>query len=85
MRNILNEKRIIVGLVDDDILLHGKYIGGMMVDGPHMDAKRIVEETRADCVVIACELTPERLNAVVESFKASGVKVTRFTFSETAL
>ena len=85
MRNILNEKRIIVGLVDDDILLHGKYIGGMMVDGPHMDAKRIVEETRADCVVIACELTPERLNAVVESFKASGVKVTHFTFSETAL
>ena len=85
VRKILNGNRVIVGLVDDDILLRGKYIGGMKVDGPHMDAKRIVAETNADSVVIACELTPERLNAVVESFKACGVKVSHFTFSETAL
>ena len=85
VRNILNEKRIIVGLVDDDILLRGKYIGGVRIDGPHMDAKRIVEETRADSVVIACDLAPERLNVVVEAFKACGVKVSRFGFSETAL
>ena len=85
VRKILEEKRIIVGLVDDDILLRGKYIGGVKIDGPHMDAKRIVEETRADSVVIACDLSPERLNAVVETFKACGVKVSRFGFSETAL
>ena len=85
VRNILTEKRVIVGLVDDNILLRGKYIGGMKVDGPHMDAKRIVEETKADSVVIACELAPERLHAVVESFKACGLKISHFTFSETAL
>ena len=85
VRNILNERRIIVGIVDDDILLRGKYIGTMKIDGPHMDAKRIVKKTRADSVVIACELPPERLRAVVESFKACGVKVTLFAFSETEL
>lgn len=85
VRKILAEKRVIVGLVDDDILLRGKYIGGMKVDGPHMDAKRIVEETKADSVVIACELTPERLHAVVESFKSCGLKVSHFTFAETEL
>ena len=53
MRKFLQEKRIIVGLVDDDILLRRKMIGGIRVDGPHMDAKRIVAETRADSVVIA--------------------------------
>ena len=85
VRKILDEKRIIVGLVDDDILLRGKYIGGMRIDGPHTAAKRIVEETRADSVVIACDLSPERMNAVVESFKACGVKVSKFSFAETAL
>jgi FlaA1/EpsC-like NDP-sugar epimerase len=82
VRKILAEKRVIVGLVDDDILLRGKYIGGMKVDGPHMDAKRIVEETKADSVVIACELAPERLHAVVEAFKSCGLKVSCFTFEE---
>jgi hypothetical protein len=82
VRNILKEKRIIVGLVDDDILLRGKNIGGIKVDGPHMDAKRIVAETKADRVVIACELSPERRQAVVDAFKACGVKVSLFTFAE---
>ena len=85
VRKIQAEKRVIVGLVDDDILLRGKYIGGMKVDGPHMDAKRIVEETKADSLVIACELAPERLHAVVESFKACGLKISHFTFAETKL
>ena len=85
VRRIMTEKRVIVGLVDDDIFLRGKYIGGMKVDGPHMDAKRMVEATKADSVVIACELTPERLRAVVEAFKSCGLKVSRFTVAETEL
>ncbi len=84
VRRILDGKRIIVGIVDDDILLRGKFIGGVKIDGPHMDAKRIVAETKADSVVIACELSPERLKTVVETFKACGVKVSVFAFSETA-
>ena len=85
VRKFLQEKRVIVGLVDDDILLRGKIIGGIRVDGPHMDARRIVAETRADAVVIACELPPERLRTVVETFKNCGVKVSHFNFSEQAL
>ena len=85
VRKFLQEKRVIVGLVDDDILLRGKFIGGIRVDGPHMDARRIIAETRADAVVIACELPPERLHTVVETFKSCGVKVSHFNFSEQAL
>ena len=50
-----------------------------------MDAKRIADETKADSVVIACELAPERLRAVVEAFKSCGLKVSRFAFGETEL
>ncbi len=82
VRNSSHMDRVIVGLVDDDILLRGKFIGGVRVDGPHMDARRIVSETRADSVVIACELPPERLKVVVDAFKACGVKVSRFNFIE---
>ena len=85
VRKLHQERRIIVGLVDDDILLRGKFIGGIRIDGPHMDAKRIVSETRADSVVIACELSPERFRSVVDIFKQCGVKVSYFGFSETAL
>ena len=82
VRKIMAEKRIVVGLVDDDILLRGKRIGGITVDGPHMDAKRIVAETNADSVVIACELPPERFRAVVEAFRSCGLRISHFTFSE---
>ena len=85
VRKILQERRVIVGLIDDDILLRGKYIGGIRVDGPHMDAKRIIEETRADSVVIACELPTERLDAVTKMFKDCGVKVSLFSFTEKAV
>ena len=85
MRKVMTEKRVIVGIVDDDLLLKGKFIGGLKIYGSHMDAKQIAEETKADSVVIACEMDPERRRAVVESFKASGLKVSCFTFSETKL
>ena len=85
VRKFQQDRRIIVGLVDDDILLRGKIIGGIRVDGPHMDAKRIVAETRADSVVIACELSPERLKAVVDTFRRCGVKVSHFGFTEQAI
>ena len=85
VRKFLTERRIIVGLVDDDILLRGKRIGGIRVDGPHMDAERIVDETRADSVVIACELPPERMRAVVGAFKRCGVKISHFSFAETEI
>lgn len=85
VRKFLKDRRIIVGLVDDDILLRGKMIGGIRIDGPHMDAKRIVAETKANSVVIACELSPERLRAVVDVFKQCGVQVSYFGFVEKAL
>lgn len=83
VRKINSEKRIIVGVIDDDILMRGKYIGGVLVDGPHADIARIKAATRADSVVIACELPPKQLKAVAELFRKQGLKVTYFTFTET--
>lgn len=85
VRDVRFGRRIIVGLVDDDLLLRGRYIGGMRIDGPHMDAKRIVAETGADSVVIACELSPERLHVVVDTFRGCGLKVSTFNFVEQAV
>lgn len=82
VRSAGRSKRMVVGVVDDDLLLRGRYIGGMRIDGPHMDAMRIVRKTRADSVVIACDLPPERLRVVVETFRRCGVKVTTFNFVE---
>ncbi len=82
VRNSSRLRRMVVGIVDDDICMRGKVIGSVRVDGPHMDARRIVEETGADSVVIACELSPERLKVVADAFKACGVKVSRFALSE---
>jgi FlaA1/EpsC-like NDP-sugar epimerase len=83
VRKIDSEKRIIVGVVDDDILMRGKYIGGVAVDGPHTEIGRIKAATRADSVVIACELPPLQLKAVAELFRNHGLKVTHFSFAET--
>jgi hypothetical protein len=55
----------------------------VLVDGPHADIARIKAATRADSVVIACELPPKQLKAVAELFREQGLKVTYFTFTET--
>lgn len=82
VRSAAANSRIIVGIVDDDILLHDKYIGGIRVMGSINEIGRIVNETNADAVVIACDMTP-RWRAVVDKLLAPhDVKVTEFTVSE---
>jgi len=75
-------KRVIVGLLDDDILLRGEYIGGQRIHGSLADAPAVIRKLRIDAVVIACVLSPERLAEVRRVLASCGVKVTYFTFSE---
>ena len=74
--------RIVVGLLDDDILLRGQYIGGAKVLGTLMEAPEIVNRVNADAVVIACEVTDDWLKVIRETLAPTGVKITHFNFTE---
>ena len=73
---------MIVGLLDDDALLRGLYIGGQRVHGTLVQAKEVLRRLRADAVVITCILSPERLAAAKQIFAEAGVAVTVWTCGE---
>ena len=82
VRNTTANDRIIVGLLDDDLLLRGQYIGGIKVCGTLMDAPEVIITLNVDAVVIACEVTDAWLKVVKDTLGPTGVKVTQFTFIE---
>ena len=75
--------RMIVGLLDDDVFLKGKYIGGIRIYGTINDAPEVINALNVDAVVIACIVSDEWMKVVREILAPTGVKVTRFSFSET--
>ena len=75
--------RIIVGILDDDVYIKGKYIGGIRILGTINDAPQVINEVNADAVVIACDISAEWQAVVKKILAPTGVKVTRFSFSET--
>ena len=77
--------RLIVGIIDDDLTLRGRYIGGIQVLGPLLQAPQIIRETKADTVVIVCELAEDWVKIVKETLEPTGVRVTLFTLHETLL
>lgn len=85
VRSASRNRRIIVGLLDDDILLRGHYIGGIQVCGTLAHAKTAARALRADTVVIACQLTPERLKLARKVFADAGLKVTLWICEEKEL
>lgn len=82
VRSAAANSRIIVGIVDDDILLHDKYIGGIRVMGSINEIGRIVNETNADAVVIACDMTPQWRVVVDKLLAPHDVKVSEFITCE---
>ena len=75
--------RMIVGLLDDDVYLKGKYIGGIRIYGTINDAPEVINALNVDAVVIACVVSDEWLKVVKDILAPTGVKVTRFSFAET--
>ena len=76
--------RMIVGILDDDVYLKGRYIGGIRILGTINDAPEVINEVNADAVVVACDISDDWLRAVKKILAPTGVKVTRFAFAETA-
>ena len=85
VRGASRNSRVIVGLIDDDLLLHGHYIGGIRVFGGLSSAKVAARVLRADTAVIACELTPERLKLARKALADAGLRVTLWNFEEKEL
>ena len=75
--------RMIVGILDDDIYLKGKYIGGIRIYGTINDAREVINALNVDAVVIACVVSDEWMKVVREILAPTGVKITQFSFSET--
>ena len=82
VRSASANDRIIVGLLDDDLCLRGRYIGGIKVFGTINQAPEIINSLNADAVVIACEVTEEWMRVVRRVLEPTGVRVTVFSFSE---
>ena len=82
VRNTSGNRRIIVGLLDDDILMRGQYVGGVQIKGTINDAPDIINEMNVDSVVIACQLSDNWKRIVMDVLRPTGVKVTHFVFGE---
>ena len=82
VRSTAANERMIVGIIDDDILLRGHYIGGLRVEGTLQESPEIINRLNVDTVVIACVVTDEWMKVVRKTLAPTGVKVTRFGFVE---
>lgn len=77
--------RIIVGLLDDDVYLKGRFIGGLKIYGTINDAPSVINALNVDTVVITCTLSDEWLKVVMELLRPTGVKVIHFNFIQTEI
>ena len=82
VRTTAANDRMIVGLIDDDLLLRGHYIGGLKVLGTINQAPEIINAVNADAVVIACDVSEGWLRVVRQILAPTGVRVTHFGFQE---
>ena len=82
VRKTTANTRIIVGIIDDDICMRGRYIGGLRVLGTINQAPEIIRRMKVDAVVVACEMPESWLNVVRKILAPTGVKISLFTFSE---
>ena len=84
VRSVGNDanRRVIVGLLDDDTLLRNQYIGGIRIFGTLEQAPTILPRLKADLVVIACQMTPERRADAHRILSACKIPVVEWTFEE---
>jgi FlaA1/EpsC-like NDP-sugar epimerase len=82
VRSLATGERIVVGLVDDDALLLGKYIGNVKVLGGIRRIPELVKEAKADAIVVACRLSAEKDRLLRELAAEAGVAVSNFEIGE---
>jgi UDP-N-acetylmuramyl pentapeptide phosphotransferase/UDP-N-acetylglucosamine-1-phosphate transferase len=85
VRSTSRNRRVVVGLLDDDVALCGFYVGSMRVHGGLEQAPEVIRRLRADEVVIACDMPPERLAHARRVFTEAGAKVSLWSCGEREL
>ena len=82
VRSSAANERMIVGLLDDDILLRGQYIGGMRIEGTLQEAPEVINRLNVDTVIIACVVTDAWMKVIKEMLRPTGVKIRLFSLVE---
>ncbi|MBR7180818.1 MAG: hypothetical protein IKD42_04325 [Kiritimatiellae bacterium] len=85
MRNASVGSRMIVGIIDDDIILRGQYVGDVRIFGTLFRAPEIIKKLDVDTFVIACEFPPKWMKIVRQTVEPTGVKIKMFSLSEETL
>ncbi len=80
-----HNKKVIVGLLDDDINLRGRVISGYKVLDGFDCILEHVKKTRADRVIITCELPREKEQEIAAILKAEGIAISAWRCSEEKL
>lgn len=83
VRSMGSGSRVVVGLLDDNMLLHGKYIGGVKVLGGIRQAPELVRKMNVDAIVVACEISESKMKIVKELLASEKVRISVFGFLET--
>ncbi len=83
VRRTTANRRVIVGILDDNPLLLHHYIGSTKVLGSFKDAPSVINALNVDALVIAFEATRGRVAEIVREVRPLGVKVSLFSFAET--
>ncbi len=82
VRTTAANDRMIVGILDDNVFLKGRYIGGIQILGTIHDAPEVINALNADAVVITCDISDDQINIVKSILAPTGVKVSHFVLLE---
>ena len=74
--------RKIIGMIDDDQSLHGRWVYGYMVLGGGGDMPRLIAAHHITGIVVTAQLTPEAHSAVCEVARHCGIELSEWTSGE---
>jgi len=77
--------RTIVGMIDDDESLHGRWVYGYRVLGGRDDLPRLIPSTRITGIIITAKLTPASRAAVRRLAMEQGLELSEWTSGEQIL
>lgn len=78
-------KRIIVGIIDDDRTLRNKVVAGIPVLGTLKDTGDAIIKTKAQAIVITALLNPKRRELALKYFRTLNVRIYEWACTETVL
>jgi hypothetical protein len=79
------DRRVIIGLIDDEPALHFKWVYGHIVLGGMRDLPRLIPQHRITGLVITTKLRPESLLAARELAAQYGLSLSEWRFESRTL